>query len=92
MVANLHYRAKLFDRFKSMHLETRDVLESANTTANPQPFGSDGTTRMCLYFHLKGMCNGRCGRRTDHQHHSDQLDEKLKEWANVHYKLPEGSE
>ena len=88
MVANLHYKANLFDRFKSMHLKTRDVLESANTRANPQPFGNDGTTRMCLSFHLKGMCNGRCGRCADHQCHSDQLDEKLKEWANVHYKLP----
>ena len=94
MVANLHYKANISNRFKSMSLKTRDVLESANTRANPQPFGSDGTTTMCISFHLKGMCNhGRCGHRADHEHHSDQQDEKLKEWASVHYKLPdEGSE
>ena len=71
---------------------SKDVLNSANTRANPQPFSSNGTTRMCLSLHLKGMCNGCCGRYTDHECHSDQLDEKLKEWANVYYKLPEGSE
>jgi hypothetical protein len=75
-----------------MNLKTRDVLESANTRTNPQPFRSDGPTRMCLSFHLKEMYNGRCGRRADHEHHSDQQVEKLKEWANVYYKPPEGSE
>ena len=85
MVANLHYKANIFDRFKSMNLKTRNFLESANTRANPQTFGSDGTTRMFLSFHLlKGMCNGCCGRRANHERHSDQQDEKLKEWVNVH--------
>ena len=89
MINNLHYKANLFDRFKAMNLKTtRDVLDGANTRANPQPFASNGTTRMCFSFHLKGMCNGRCDRRANHECHSDQLDEKLKEWANVHYKLP----
>jgi hypothetical protein len=92
MIANILYKGNLFDRFKAMNLKTRDVLESANTRANPQPLASDGTTRMCLSYHLKGLCNGRCGRRADHDRHSDQQDQKLKEWANAHYKVPEGTE
>ena len=92
MIANIHYKGNLFDRFKAMNLKTREVLESANTRANPQPLSSDGTTRMCLSYHLKGLCNGRCGRRADHERHSDQQDQKLKEWANAHYKVPEGTE
>ena len=92
MIANIHYKGNLFDRFKAMNLKTREVLESANTRVNPQPLSSDGTTRMCLSYHLKGLCNGRCGRRADHERHSDQQDQKLKEWANAHYKVPEGTE
>jgi hypothetical protein len=92
MIANIYYKGNLFDRFKSMNLKTRDVIESANTRANPQPLASDSTTRMCLSHNLKGLCNGRCGRRADHERHSYQPDQKLKEWANAHYKVPERTE
>jgi hypothetical protein len=55
MLANLQYKEDVFGVFKSLNLKIRDILE--RTSATPQPLSADGTTRMCLSFHLKGICN-----------------------------------
>jgi hypothetical protein len=84
MLANLQYKEDVFGVFKSLNLKIRDILE--RTSATPQPLSADGTTRMCLSFHLKGICNERCGRKADHVSHSNDQDQALKTWAQAHYK------
>jgi hypothetical protein len=83
MLANMQYKETLFGVFKAMNIKTRDIL--ARTVNNPQPTSSDGTTLMCLSYHLKGICNERCGRKNDHLPHSTEQDQALLAWAQVHY-------
>jgi hypothetical protein len=58
------YKDDLLSSFKAMTIKTRDIM--AQTVNNPQPMSTDGTTLMCLSYHLKGICNERCGHWQPH--------------------------
>jgi hypothetical protein len=84
MLANLQYKDSLFSVFKAMNIKTRDILD--RTSATPQPVSTDGSTRMCLSYHLKGICNERCGHKADHIPHTSDQDQALQAWAQTYYK------
>ena len=86
IVQNPTYKENLFGRFASLPLRTRSVLQNA---ANPPPICPQcpaGQVRMCLAYHVKGMCNERCNRALDHCEHTDAQDAQLVQWCEAHYR------
>ena len=83
---NLNYRQEVFGRFAVLARRVREVLVAA---PNPPPLSPhDNTCQMCVAYHVKGMCNDRCGRSADHAVHTLAQDNLLLEWCTAHYTLP----
>ena len=43
------------------------TLRSLTTTLEPQPLADDGTSELCLSFHLRCRCNTDCRRKNTHR-------------------------
>ena len=83
---NVNYRQPMFQRFSVLPRRVRDIVLAA---ANPPPMSPhDNTCQMCVSYHVKGMCNDRCGRSADHAAHTLAQDNLLLEWCNTNYVLP----
>jgi hypothetical protein len=85
MVQNENYKTELFGTFKEMQVN-HAALRNRITVRPPASPHSVSGGEMCLSFHIKGMCNARCGRADDHKSHTDAQDQLLVDWCNVHYK------
>jgi hypothetical protein len=42
---------------------------------------------MCISYHIKGVCNNRCGLSSDHKQNIKQQDDELKKWCQEHYHI-----
>jgi hypothetical protein len=42
---------------------------------------------ICISFHVKGVCNNRCGSSLDHKRHTKQQDDELEKWCQEHYRV-----
>jgi hypothetical protein len=38
---------------------------------------------MCVSYHVKGICNSRCGRKGDHRAHSATESKSLLDWCKL---------
>ena len=85
MVRNPEWKMELFREFHMLDARVRQVL--ANATAPPPVCPRDPGSVMCVAFHVKGMCNERCGRRADHLPHTDAEDQPLLAWCREHYRV-----
>ena len=85
IVQNEEYKTELFGSFKEMQVNHSSLRNRVTVRPPPSPHGSSGG-EMCLSFHIKGMCNARCGRAEDHQSHTDDQDQLLVSWCNTHYR------
>ena len=83
MVTNPDYKETLFLRFKQMNINHAALRNRVSSRPPPSPHGTNG--EMCLSYHIKGICNCRCGRAEDHLPHTDDQDQILVEWCNAHY-------
>ena len=83
---NLNYRQQLFQRFAVLVCRVRDIVTAAPVPPPMSPH--DNTCQMCVSYHVKGMCNDRCGRSVDHAAHTPAQDNLLLEWCTAHYVLP----
>lgn len=94
-VRNIHYSEADFGTFRQLPIRIRDLL--LRHAATPPPISSYDSPahrnrsnprepiRMCLSFHVKGMCNARCGRACDHQPLTDAKRQELVAWCTAHY-------
>ena len=84
-VRNPAWKEAKFKRFKEKNLRHARLL--ANVAVRPPICPADPNVEMCLAWHIKGMCNERCGRKADHMAHTDEQDAQLVDWCNTHYKM-----
>ena len=88
IVRNPEYKFQLFNRFSVLAIRVRDVLRNSQTPPPLSPLDTTNNTTMCVAYHVKGMCNERCGRAIDHDAHTAAHDNGLVEWCNAHYVIP----
>ena len=86
IVRNNAYKQDLFGQFARLPLRTRSVLQNAAKPPPICPLCPTGQTRMCLAFHIKGMCNERCSRAIDHCEYTEAQDAQLVQWCTAHYR------
>ncbi|MHA7856415.1 hypothetical protein [Marinobacter shengliensis] len=80
---NLQWKEQ-FAPFKAAASRVRDIKARCQQANIALPKGADGRLR-CLAFHVKGMCNERCGQRADHKVATAAEDEVLLEWCQQHW-------
>jgi hypothetical protein len=92
-VRNTNYLEAEFGQFRILPVRIRDLLD--RHAATPPPISSHDSpanrtnprtpVRMCLSFHVKGMCNDRCGRACDHRPLTAEKRQELLAWCTAHY-------
>jgi hypothetical protein len=58
----------------------RDVVKRAAMAGQTIP-QNDAGVPMCISYHVKGICNTRCGRSADHISHSEAETSRLLTWC-----------
>jgi hypothetical protein len=97
IVRNTTYLDTDFGIYRSRDVRIRDLL--VTTAATPPPASSHDNpaarghqpntpVRICLSYHIKGMCNTRCGRSCDHKPLTDAKRQELLTWCAAHYVAP----
>ncbi|MCP3866496.1 MAG: hypothetical protein GY703_00045, partial [Gammaproteobacteria bacterium] len=66
--------------------KVRDVEASTK----PIPNSKTGNIKMCLAYHIKGMCNIKCPRSADHTYYTNEEYKPLLAWCEECY--PAGSD
>jgi hypothetical protein len=84
MVQNENYKTALFGVFKDLQVNHASLRNRITVRPPLSPHSTSGG-EMCLSFHIKGMCNARCGRADDHKLHTDAQDQLLVDWCTAHY-------
>lgn len=84
-IRNLNYNDKYLP-LKEKGLITKKVKAHCKLTNVPWPTNGKGYP-FCPTFHIKGICNTRCGFRDDHVPHTEEEDASLLEWSNQHYRV-----
>ena len=82
-VTNNHFN-NIFEPFQAVVVRTRQVYNRCAAENVPLPRLADGRER-CLAFHVKGMCNARCGRAYDHVTPPPADDQALCTWCGTHW-------
>jgi len=82
MLQNDHPNAA-FAPYKALGLKIKTILD--RTGREPLPKAADGTTDMCLSFHVKHFCSSGCGRAVDHVTHTTEQDATLLAWCATNY-------
>jgi hypothetical protein len=74
-----------YEMYKTMGITTKAVKERCKTknVAWPKVAGNN----FCPTFHVKGMCNTRCGNAADHREHTATEDAPLLLWCGENYKV-----
>jgi hypothetical protein len=96
-VRNESYVEADFGTFRAIPIRVREILD-ANPAA-PPPVSSydspearpatqpDQPLRVCLSYHVKGMCSSGCGRHHDHRQLTPAKRVELLAWCREHYHL-----
>jgi hypothetical protein len=66
---NLEYQDR-FQKYKEMGLPTRQVKAFCLKQKVKLPWNHALKKSMCISFHIKGVCNNRCGSSGDHKPHT----------------------
>ena len=60
----------------------RDVFRRASGLGLTMPLSPrDASKESCLSYHIKGLCNSRCGRAGDHIPYPSGGDQLIMTWA-----------
>jgi len=87
IVRNIAYNTA-FDRFKKLNIPISTIqrcLRDNPGMTRPPPCPSNVSFEMFLEFHIKGLCNTRCGRAEDHNAHSAAQGAPLLTWCEECY-------
>ena len=66
--------------YKETGQRVRDVLKKATEKGHALPKNAQGLD-MCVSYHVKGLCNTRCGRSADHRAHNAAETKDLLAWC-----------
>jgi hypothetical protein len=97
VVRNTTYSETDFGAYRAdATVKVRDLYNA--TGVPPTPISShdspanrwrpDVPLRICLSYHVKAMCNSRCGRAGDHRPLTADKRQELLAWCSVHYHGP----
>jgi len=97
VVRNTTYSETDFGAYRAdATVKVRDLYNA--TGIPPTPISShdspanrwrpDVPLRICLSYHVKAMCNSRCGRAGDHRPLTADKRQELLAWCSVHYHGP----
>ena len=86
VVRNLAYNETAFQSFKALGIKSRLLKDQLRARGVSYPTNANGA-KMCITYHVSGMCNERCSVRADHTTHTAAEDETLKAWCTEHYHL-----
>jgi hypothetical protein len=86
MLRNLLYQQDIFGKFKALGIKARPLKDSLKARQIEPPLNARNT-RMCITYHVHGICNERCKLAADHYHHTSAEDEALRTWCESHYKI-----
>jgi hypothetical protein len=81
---NLEYQDR-FQKYKEMGLPTWQVKAFYLKQKLKLSWNHALKKSMCISFHIKGVCNNRCGSSVDHKPHTKQQDDELEKWCHAHY-------
>ena len=88
IVRNVGYKDALFGSFKAMGIRSRTLKDNLKLRQVEPPTNARGT-KMCITYHVVGVCNERCKFAADHLAHSDAEDASFQTWCVEHYKIVE---
>jgi hypothetical protein len=73
-----------YETFKAMCISIKSVKDRCRdkNVTWPQIAGKN----FCPTYHIKGMCNSRCGNAADHRTHTAEEDAPLLVWCGENYK------
>jgi hypothetical protein len=71
---------EVYSPYRSTGKRVRDVIKEAGAAGHKLP-KNDAGSDMCISFHVKGICNSGCGRKSDHQAHNDGETARLTSWC-----------
>jgi hypothetical protein len=85
-----------FGRFRAIPIRVWDLLTSHIDTPPPMssfdaphfrdPRHPDEPIRICLSYHVKGMCNTACGWAFDHNPLTPEKKQELLAWCTAHFR------
>ena len=75
-----------YEPFRAMGILTKAIKDRCRDKNIPWPKTARGD-RFCPTYHIKSMCNTRCGHAADHRPHSAEEDAVLVTWCEKYYKL-----
>lgn len=76
-VVNINFRRDLFAAFQDHRITVQKIRSKASSLP---PFAC-GRRRMCLPYHLWGVCHSVCRFKDDHQIHSEHESNDLYQWC-----------
>ena len=71
----------VYEPFKSTGIRARDGIRKAREAGHNVP-KNDSKETICVSFHVKGICNTNCGRKSDHRPQSDAEIARTLAWCN----------
>lgn len=89
-LTNPEYNRDLFGEFKGRkqngkEIPVRSLRDKINSPASLPPQSKHYAGRMCVAYHVKGMCNVNCGRAGDHHVYTSAEYQELVNWCQQHY-------
>jgi hypothetical protein len=76
-----------FTPYRRTGERVRDVVKRSATNNQPVPLNDAGNL-MCISYHIKGICNTRCGRASDHCPHNAAETGRLLGWCLPAFESP----
>ena len=81
VVVNLDYNKARWGTHKARYIPMRTVVEDCRATNPLSPRLYNAAVYCCLSYHIKGVCNGQCGRTSDNKPHMADQDAPLVNWT-----------
>ena len=88
IIRNVMYKDTLFGVFKAMGIKSRTLKDNLKLRHIETPTNARGT-KMCITYHVVGVCNERCKFAADHFAHNDADDTTFQTWCTENYKIVE---
>jgi hypothetical protein len=84
---NPHFLEAVFGEYKKLNkVRARQIRRRiAEKELPPLPISKVDKEPMCLAWHTKGQCNGRCPRAADHVAYTAEEAKALATWCAAHY-------
>jgi len=86
IVRNLMYNEDVFKKFKEMNIKAKTLKDQLRIRRTAYPVNSRNE-KMCLTYHVQGICNSNCRNSGDHYAHSAEEDETFRAWCEINYHL-----